>query len=55
MELQAQKMLENTKFTGERYELGMLWSKKSQTYPKTKAQPWVSFTHWSEDNKGAYN
>ena len=25
---------------------------QSQTYRTTTAQPWVSFTHWSEDSKG---
>ena len=45
-ELQAQKMLESTtKFTGERYEVVMLWSEPDQTYRTTTAQPWVSFTH----------
>ena len=49
-ELQAQKMLESTtKFTGERYEVGV---NQSQTYRTTRAQPWVSFTHWSEDSNG---
>ena len=33
-ELQAQKMLENTtKFTGERYEVGMLWSEPEPNLP----------------------
>ena len=33
-ELQAQKMLESTtKFTGERYEVGMLWSKPEPNLP----------------------
>ena len=46
-------MLENTtKFAGERYEVGMLWSEpERQTYRTTTAQPWVSFTHWSVDSK----
>ena len=52
-ELQAQKMLESTtKFTGERYEVGMLWSELEPNLRTTTAQPWVSFTHWSEDSKG---
>ena len=52
-DLQAQKTLESsTKFIGERYDVGMLWSEPEQTYRKTTAQPWVSFTHWSADSKG---
>ena len=37
-ELQAQKMLENTtKFTGERYEVGMLWSKPEPNLPNNQS------------------
>ena len=37
-ELQAQKMLENaTKFTGERYEVGMLWSETEPNLPNNSS------------------
>ena len=44
-ELQAEKMLESTKWE-------CCGKNQSQTYQTTTAQPWVRFTHWSEDSKG---
>ena len=47
-ELQAQKTLESTtKFTGLRYEVGMLWCEPEPNLPNNYSSAWVSFTHWS--------